>query len=246
MKRLAIFVLLAGIVALPLVTLTPPKRADAVVIGPVYTACLRAANAIPGTSIKAKIARRAAIFACHSANFAKLALLPDVAVAATSDGYHTGPMMDTNYLDIVAISPVTVRFDFPNGDPTGIELFLVNPANNPADPAFGVSVGTDNAAPWEITFNPDIGGVGPWDGALYVEAAGLSDSAADSIYVTRDSDLPLVGGIVVDQDLGALVLQSDASSSSDAWLLTGGLAIAAAGAIVLGGGVWCVRRRRMR
>jgi hypothetical protein len=55
----------------------------------------------------------------------------------------------------------------------------------------------------------------------------------------------VVGGIIVDQDLGALSLQSDSSSSSDAWLLTTGIAIATASAIAFGGGVWYVRRRRM-
>lgn len=59
-----------------------------------------------------------------------------------------------------------------------------------------------------------------------------------------DRCFAMVGGIVVDPETSALQLQSDSSSSSDAWLLTG-MAIATASAFALGGSAWYVRRRRM-
>jgi hypothetical protein len=75
------------------------------------------------------------------------------------------------------------------------------------------------------------------------------DNLTQTSRATQSSDWVdgKVGGIVVDQDTGALQLQADSSSSSNTWLLlTGGLAIASASAFALGGGAWYVRRRRER
>jgi alpha-tubulin suppressor-like RCC1 family protein len=55
-----------------------------------------------------------------------------------------------------------------------------------------------------------------------------------------------VGGLVELPNVSAAPLQSEPSSRSDALLLTGGLAIAMAGAMVLGDGAWYVRRRHLR
>jgi hypothetical protein len=55
-----------------------------------------------------------------------------------------------------------------------------------------------------------------------------------------------IGGVARDPAVGAAPLQSEPSSSSDAWLLTGGVSITMASVVVLGGGAWYVRRRRTR
>jgi len=55
-----------------------------------------------------------------------------------------------------------------------------------------------------------------------------------------------VGGLAELPSVSAAPLQSESPSRSDAWLLTGGLAIATAGVMVLGGGAWYVRRRHLR
>jgi hypothetical protein len=55
---------------------------------------------------------------------------------------------------------------------------------------------------------------------------------------------PPVGGIFRQPAAGATPLESQPSSSSDAWLLTAVAAIAVAGAITLGGGAWYGRKRK--
>lgn len=57
---------------------------------------------------------------------------------------------------------------------------------------------------------------------------------------------PLVGGIVIDPDTGALALQTDSSSGTAGWLIAEMIAGTAAAAAVLGGGVLYARRRRVQ
>jgi hypothetical protein len=99
-----------------------------------------------------------------------------------------------------------------------------------------------------------LGAGGPaWtvDGAVTFNLSGPNDCVflpgSIDVGVTGcgTADDNCVGGVVVDPDVGALALQSDSSSGSDAWLLTGS-AIALASVMALGGGAWYVRRRRVR
>jgi hypothetical protein len=55
-----------------------------------------------------------------------------------------------------------------------------------------------------------------------------------------------VGGVSLDPGAGALPLQSQPSSGSDAWLLTEAIAGTAATALALGVAAWYVRRRQVR
>lgn len=61
-----------------------------------------------------------------------------------------------------------------------------------------------------------------------------------------DTPPPPVGGIALDPDLGALPLESPASSGGNAGALAGAIAAAAAAVVALGGAGWYARRRLAR
>jgi hypothetical protein len=210
-------------------------------------ACLRSAI---DTTQPGSWARFVAVLDCYAAwGDQKLSLNLEVDPAST--GYDT--FAERPRLLIAGEAAVTVDLDILSGDNLeDVDLYLVNDANNPADPNFGVLVGSDasSAGGWSITFDPDDGGVDDWDGVLVAEAHFTGHDLEEDgdmavIYTTRDSS-PSVGGILEDPDVEAL--PSEAADSGDGLSagVIAGIAGVAAAAVATAGGGFALWRRRIR